>query len=63
MSGDWRAEAVIITGDLAARAGTDAEYEGVRAVLDEQEQRELDHLLQYSNFFLYGGLKCATPAA
>ena len=29
-----RAEAVIITGDLAARAGTDAEYEGVRAVLD-----------------------------
>jgi 3',5'-cyclic AMP phosphodiesterase CpdA len=29
-----RAEVVIITGDLAARAGTDAEYEGVRAVLD-----------------------------
>jgi 3',5'-cyclic AMP phosphodiesterase CpdA len=29
-----RAEAVIITGDLAARAGTDAEYEGVRAVLE-----------------------------
>lgn len=29
-----RAEAVVITGDLAARAGTDAEYEGVRAVLD-----------------------------
>ena len=29
-----RAEAIIITGDLAARAGTDAEYEGVRAVLD-----------------------------
>ena len=29
-----RAEAVIITGDLAARAGTDAEYEGVRGVLD-----------------------------
>ena len=29
-----RAETVIITGDLAARAGTDAEYEGVRAVLD-----------------------------
>ena len=28
------AEAVIITGDLAARAGTDAEYEGVRAVLE-----------------------------
>ncbi|MEY4161635.1 MAG: hypothetical protein RI939_364 [Actinomycetota bacterium] len=29
-----RAEAVIITGDLAARAGTDAEYEGVRAVIE-----------------------------
>ncbi|MFM8827297.1 MAG: metallophosphoesterase [Actinomycetota bacterium] len=29
-----RAEVVVITGDLAARAGTDAEYEGVRAVLD-----------------------------
>lgn len=29
-----RAEAIVITGDLAARAGTDAEYEGVRAVLD-----------------------------
>lgn len=29
-----RAEVIVITGDLAARAGTDAEYEGVRAVLD-----------------------------
>ena len=29
-----RAEAIVITGDLAARAGTDAEYEGVRAVLE-----------------------------
>ena len=29
-----RAEAIVITGDLAARAGTDAEYEGVREVLD-----------------------------
>jgi 3',5'-cyclic AMP phosphodiesterase CpdA len=29
-----RAEVVVITGDLAARAGTDAEYEGVQAVLD-----------------------------
>ena len=28
------AEAIVITGDLAARAGTDAEYEGVRRVLD-----------------------------
>lgn len=28
-----RAEVIVITGDLAARAGTDAEYEGVRAVL------------------------------
>ena len=32
-----RAEAVIITGDLAARAGTDAEYEGVRAVIESCE--------------------------
>lgn len=29
-----RAEVIVITGDLAARAGTDAEYEGVRAVLE-----------------------------
>ena len=28
-----RAEVIVITGDLAARTGTDAEYEGVRAVL------------------------------
>lgn len=29
-----RAEVIVITGDLAARAGTDAEYRGFRAVLD-----------------------------
>ena len=29
-----RASRIVLTGDLAARAGTDAEYRGVRAVLD-----------------------------
>ncbi len=29
-----RAEVIVITGDLAARAGTDAEYQGVREVLE-----------------------------
>ena len=36
-----RAEAIVITGDLAARAGTDAEYEGVRAVLESCGTRVL----------------------
>lgn len=30
-----RAEAIVITGDLAARAGTDAEYSGFKQVIDE----------------------------
>ena len=34
-----------------------------RASLDEQEERELERLERYTDFFLYGGLQCAMPAA
>lgn len=33
------------------------------ASLDAQERRELDRLLRYTDFFLYGGLACGGDAS